>query len=67
MNGFLVCLCDAVDLGDDEDGAVERRLGSGPFGLGESGVAEDDGLGVSGVTGQDLPVVGVVGGLRASG
>ncbi|MFJ9613461.1 hypothetical protein [Streptomyces noursei] len=57
----------SVDIGDDASGTVERGLGSGPFRLGESGVAEEDGLGVVGVVGPDLPVLGMVGGLRAAG
>ncbi|GAA3080744.1 hypothetical protein GCM10020000_78270 [Streptomyces olivoverticillatus] len=32
-------MADSVDIGDDASGTVERGLGSGPFRLGESGVA----------------------------
>lgn len=64
---FLNRVSGSVDLGDDASGAFESVLRSRPFGLGESGVAQEDGLGVVGVVGPDLPVLGVMGGLWAAG
>ncbi|MFF4519800.1 hypothetical protein [Streptomyces mirabilis] len=60
-------MASSVDLGDDASGTVERGLGSGPFRLGEPGVAQENDLGVVGVVGPELPVPGVMGGLRAAG